>query len=685
MMVATSFAEKFMIRTRLGQLCRFSLALTVLALGCCILALGQSASGGDAAAAPSDASVAPNSASQVLQHLNLVLEWSHQWDNADLYLSRPDDELYVQNGRRIAREVVNLEFQSALAQASLIGKASPSQSAPDAGSGQAISDLQNIKAFQQQIDGRIRQMNAALDAVNRKIAGAGTRDLASLLDQRGTLQGQLKLAHAVSDNLDKLAAFMTSTQNPGGATDLTEKILAMRQTALGAPVTAPKEAGKVQSVARAPVVDRSGNQGLIGQFRKMFRLLGSMRVLNRLEVDGSALQKATKTLRAPLVDALRSTLEQGQLALGSSNQAGTLPATQKAPAAAPPAQAPIDPQEKQRQMQDMFNRFKLLSSATMPLSQELVLVDRAQANLNQLEDALQHDYFAALRALLVRVFVILVALFLVWLFSWLWRRATFRYVRDTRRRTQFLLVRRLVTAFFMAIVIVLGFVSDFGSLATYVGLLTAGVAVALQAIILSIAAYFFVIGRYGIRVGDRITVTYSGANAIAGDVVDIGLVRFYLMELAGTGIDLQPTGRICVFPNSVLFSSNPLFKQIPGTEYAWREVALKLPADSDVEAAEKSLLAMAEKLYSTYRPQIERRHREIESSMDIVIELPKPYARKRFASTGPEVVVRYPIPLRQSAELDDRVVMEVTELLRKNPSIQLAPGTAPELTTPVTV
>lgn len=77
---------------------------------------------------------------------------------------------------------------------------------------------------------------------------------------------------------------------------------------------------------------------------------------------------------------------------------------------------------------------------------------------------------------------------------------------------------------------------------------------------MSIAAYFFVVGRYGIRAGDRISIA-----GVTGDVIDIRLVRLYIMELAGTGIDLYPTGRVIVFPNSVLFQAGtPLFKQIPG-------------------------------------------------------------------------------------------------------------------------
>jgi hypothetical protein len=73
----------------------------------------------------------------------------------------------------------------------------------------------------------------------------------------------------------------------------------------------------------------------------------------------------------------------------------------------------------------------------------------------------------------------------------------------------------------------------------------------------------------------------------------------------------------------------------------------------------------------------------IETTMGVHMETPKPYSRVRFVGSGLEVMVRYPIPLRQAAELDDRMVMEVTELLRKNPSIQLAVGMSPDLRSPV--
>src|ERR1700756_4189037 len=113
----------------------------------------------------------------------------------------------------------------------------------------------------------------------------------------------------------------------------------------------------------------------------------------------------------------------------------------------------------------------------------------------------------------------------------------------------------------LALVLIFAFVTEIGAVATFAGLITAGVAVALQNVIVSIVAYFFLIGKYGIRVGDRVQIGEG-----TGEVVDIGLVRMHIMELGGPN-NAQPTGRVVAFSNSIVFQPAGVFKQIPGTNF----------------------------------------------------------------------------------------------------------------------
>jgi small-conductance mechanosensitive channel len=221
-----------------------------------------------------------------------------------------------------------------------------------------------------------------------------------------------------------------------------------------------------------------------------------------------------------------------------------------------------------------------------------------------------------------------------------------------------LLLRRFVTATSMVLVIILGFISEFSSLATFAGFLTAGIAVALQTVIVSVAAYFFLIGRYGVRVGDRITV-----SGVTGDVIDIGLVRLHLLELAGTGINLYPTGRVVSFSNSVLFQAAPLYKQIPGTTYTWHEAVVALQPDADRTLVEKKLLDAVNDVYGQYRHEIERQHGAIEKVIDTGVALPGPQGQVRYGDAGLEFVARYPVEISRASEIDDQVAARLMEVI----------------------
>ncbi len=218
------------------------------------------------------------------------------------------------------------------------------------------------------------------------------------------------------------------------------------------------------------------------------------------------------------------------------------------------------------------------------------------------------------------------------------------------------------------LVLIFGFVTQFSSLATFAGFITAGIAVGLQTILLSVAAYFFIVGRYGVRVGDRITVA-----GVTGDVVEVGLVRFYMMELIGSGTELHPTGRIAVFANSVLFQTGtPLYKQIPGTDYAWHEITVKLKPGTDYLPATSAIRGAIETVYNGYKDTIERQHTKVESWMDTVLPAPGIEARLQL-SDGLSYAVLYPVRISDAGATDEKVVEGVLGAIAHEESIDGPP------------
>ena len=276
------------------------------------------------------------------------------------------------------------------------------------------------------------------------------------------------------------------------------------------------------------------------------------------------------------------------------------------------------------------------------------------------------------RYLLLRIGFLLASVAAVLVISEVWRRATFRYLHDARRRRQFLILRRVAVGVALTVVIVFGLVSELGSVATYAGFVTAGVAVALQNVILAIVAYFFLIGRYGVRVGDRVTLA-----GVTGRVVDIGLVRIYLMELAGP--ELHSTGRIVVLSNAVLFQPTAMFKQIPGADYTWHTITLTLAATADVVEANTRLQAAAEGVYEKYHQAIDRQFAAVQRLLEFDTSTPHPEVRVRWSESGVECAVRYPVVPEESATVDQQMLRALRDALAKDPPLKLLSTEAVEL------
>jgi small-conductance mechanosensitive channel len=152
------------------------------------------------------------------------------------------------------------------------------------------------------------------------------------------------------------------------------------------------------------------------------------------------------------------------------------------------------------------------------------------------------------------------------------------------------------------------------------------------------------------------------------------------MELAGAGNSMQPTGRVVVFSNSIVFQPTAsFFKQIPGTNFVWHEVKLTLAPDSDIHMAESRLLGAVEKVYETYKKEIEHEHRQMQHSLNMRVPIPKPVSRLQLTQSGLEVVIRYPLLLGNAAEIDDHITRELLNALNQRPRLKLVGTGTPNI------
>ncbi len=153
-----------------------------------------------------------------------------------------------------------------------------------------------------------------------------------------------------------------------------------------------------------------------------------------------------------------------------------------------------------------------------------------------------------------------------------------------------------------AVVLILGLLSiwfsDPARLATAFGLVSAGLAFALQQVITSIAGYFVILRGNTFTVGDRITM-----GGVRGDVMRLGFIQTTIMEMgeppavqgAAPAVwvhSRQFTGRIVTVSNSKIFA-DPVFNYTRDFPYIWEEIAIPITYTADRVRAEAILLEAA--------------------------------------------------------------------------------------------
>jgi len=150
--------------------------------------------------------------------------------------------------------------------------------------------------------------------------------------------------------------------------------------------------------------------------------------------------------------------------------------------------------------------------------------------------------------------------------------------------------RKSVTYLFLAIaVLVIGreWLEGFKSLATFLGIVSAGIAIALKDPLANLAGWAFLVWSRPFEVGDRIEIAKH-----KGDVIDVHLFQFTLNEIGGWVDADQSTGRIVHLPNQLVFTE-AVANYDKGFRYVWNEVPVLVTYESNWRKAKEILTAIA--------------------------------------------------------------------------------------------
>jgi chromosome segregation ATPase len=280
-----------------------------------------------------------------------------------------------------------LEFESAEAGAAL--QQSPAGAEDQTSGAESGSDGQRLAKSLAETNDRTKQLESQIEALNKQIESAHGKKRQDLISQRDTQQGALDLNKALQDALQKIPTSVN--MNGGNKSELQKDINQLKQSVPEVFATKPQSQPKVASSSPSAKTTRAENSGLVGQLSILFGQTRDLHDIDQLISETKDLREMAAKLRAPLVDTLRTLVQQGQDAM-----------SQQANGTAPP--------ENKHDLEQLTARFKQISAAAVPLREEMSVLDQCRAELLEWRSSMLLEYRHVLRLLLTRVAGLFIAL-----------------------------------------------------------------------------------------------------------------------------------------------------------------------------------------------------------------------------------------------------------------------------------
>jgi small-conductance mechanosensitive channel len=209
-------------------------------------------------------------------------------------------------------------------------------------------------------------------------------------------------------------------------------------------------------------------------------------------------------------------------------------------------------------------------------------------------------------------------------------------------------------------------VKGIDSIATFLGLIGAGLAVALHDPIANFAGWMYILWLKPFRVGDRIEVDGS-----RGDVIDVRLFQFSMIEIGNWVDSDHSTGRIVHVPNAKVFRE-PLANYEIGFEYIWHEIPVLITFESNWEKAKQILLDIAKDKAAPLSQGAEQQIKRASMKYLIYFNKLTPIVYTNVKESGVLLTMRYIVKPRQRRTSNQEVWEALLREFAKHDDISFA-------------
>ncbi|GAB1481785.1 mechanosensitive ion channel [Treponema sp.] len=236
-----------------------------------------------------------------------------------------------------------------------------------------------------------------------------------------------------------------------------------------------------------------------------------------------------------------------------------------------------------------------------------------------------------------------------------------------------------ILAALVVIVLINVWFRGFTGFQTYLGLLSAGIAISLKDPLTNLAAWFFILARKPFKVGDRIEI---GGNK--GDVIDVRVFQFLMLEVGNRINAEQSTGRILYVPNSHIFTQVSA-NYTTGFPFIWNEIAVLITFESDWRQAKVLLMQAAQTYFAPIRAEAERTVNNASKLYLIAYRELNPAVYTSVKDSGVQLTLRFLCETRQKRKSEEILWEAILDAFDKEEHIDLAYPTLRYINDPLQV
>ena len=245
-------------------------------------------------------------------------------------------------------------------------------------------------------------------------------------------------------------------------------------------------------------------------------------------------------------------------------------------------------------------------------------------------------------------------------------KIVWRLTEDPKTRYTWKRTISFIVGFLTLVIIGSIWIKAIGQFGAFLGLLTAGLAIALKDPLTNIAGWIFILTRNPFTLGDRIQI-----GEHKGDVIDIRLFQFTILEI-GNWVDAeQSTGRIIHLPNGIIFTQSQA-NYTSGFKYIWNEISVLVTFESHWEQAKEILLKIIKDHAESLSEDAEKKIIEASKKYMIYYRYLTPTVYTTVKESGISLTMRFMCDARKRRSTEHEIWEDVLKEFAKHKNIEFA-------------